>query len=86
MVFETYEKYVDVIDIFAGIDYYNNLIDALLNASITPMVTMNHWDTPQALADVGGWTNDSMVDYFTDYADVLFENFGDRVGSGNICL
>ncbi|XP_052245872.1 lactase/phlorizin hydrolase-like isoform X2 [Dreissena polymorpha] len=62
-----------------GIAYYNNLINALLDADIVPMVTMYHWDLPQVLEDVGGWTNNSIVDLFTDYADVLYENFGDRV-------
>lgn len=62
-----------------GIAYYNNLINALIDADIVPMVTMNHWDLPQKLEDLGGWTNESIVDRFAGYADVLFENYGDRV-------
>ena len=54
-------------------------------ANIVPMVTMNHWDLPQLLEDVGGWVNRSMVDYFTDFAEVLFDNFGDRVSTNIEC-
>lgn len=62
-----------------GIDYYNRLIDVLLENDIEPMVTMHHFDLPQYIQDLGGFTNPLLVDYFIHYADVLYKNFGDRV-------
>lgn len=63
----------------AGVAYYNKLIDGLLAKNIKPLVTIFHWDLPQYIQDLGGWTNPIIVDYFKVYADVLFERFGDRV-------
>ncbi|CAH1100429.1 unnamed protein product [Psylliodes chrysocephalus] len=62
-----------------GITYYKNLIKALKQNNIEPMVSMFHWDTPQALEDLGGFLNDSIADWYADYARVLYENFGDDV-------
>lgn len=62
-----------------GVDYYNNLIDECLKYDITPIVTMFHFDLPQKLQDKGGWSNRNSVDWFVNFAEVLFKNYGDRV-------
>ncbi|XP_042037299.1 beta-glucosidase 13-like isoform X1 [Salvia splendens] len=63
-----------------GIDYYNNLINELLANGIEPFVTLHHLDVPQALQDAyGGFLSSQIVGDFLDFANLLFEQFGDRV-------
>ncbi|KAF3556551.1 hypothetical protein F2Q69_00010642, partial [Brassica cretica] len=63
-----------------GIKFYNDLIDELLANEITPLATLFHWDTPQALEDeYNGFLSEKAVDDFRDFATICFEEFGDRV-------
>ncbi len=62
-----------------GIEYYNNVINECLKYGIEPLVTMFHFDMPAALDKRGSWSNRESVDWFLNFAKVMFENFGDRV-------
>jgi beta-glucosidase len=62
-----------------GRDYYDRLIDALLERGITPLVTLYHWDLPQALQERGGWRSRETVERFAEYASTCFDGYGDRV-------
>lgn len=63
----------------AGLDFYDRLVDGLLEAGIEPFVTLYHWDLPQALQDEGGWPVRTTAEAFVEYADVLSRRLGDRV-------
>jgi len=62
-----------------GLGFYERLVDELLAAGITPMATLYHWDLPVALDDRGGWLNPDVVDWFADYATVVYQALDDRV-------
>ncbi|MEO0882772.1 MAG: GH1 family beta-glucosidase [Pseudomonadota bacterium] len=62
-----------------GIDFYNRLIDALLEAGIEPCPTLFHWDLPQALQDKGGWASAEIADWFADYTELATRAYGDRI-------
>ncbi len=63
----------------AGLDFYSRLVDGLLEAGITPFVTLYHWDLPQGLQDEGGWAARSTAEAFVEYAGVVSRYLGDRV-------
>jgi len=64
-----------------GLDFYDRLVDALLEHGIAPYATLYHWDLPQALQDRGGWADRAIVPAFVEYTRAVTERLGDRVGS-----
>ncbi len=62
-----------------GLDFYDKLIDALLEKNIQPWATLYHWDMPFEIYAKGGWLNRDISDWFAEYAQLLARKFGDRV-------
>jgi len=62
-----------------GLDFYDRLVDGMLERGISPWATLYHWDLPQALQDRGGWESRETVEAFTEYCAVVCERLGDRV-------
>jgi len=63
----------------AGLDFYDRLVDALLEAGIEPWPTLYHWDLPQVLEDRGGWPARETAEAFAEYTDIVTRRLGDRV-------
>ena len=64
----------------AGLDFYDRLVDAVLDEGIEPFVTLYHWDLPQALQDeLGGWGSRETSYAFANYADIVSRRLGNRV-------
>jgi beta-glucosidase len=62
-----------------GLDFYHRVIDKCLSVEIEPWITIYHWDTPQALEEQGGWTNRKIIDWFSEYVNVLTKEYGGKV-------
>ena len=62
----------------AGLHFYVQLCDALLEAGIKPLVTLYHWDLPTALYRKGGWKNPESPAWFEEYTELLAKALGDR--------
>lgn len=62
-----------------GLDFYERIVDALLESGIKPVVTLYHWDLPQYLGDEGGWLNRKTAYALADYTSVVANRLGDRV-------
>lgn len=64
-----------------GLDFYDRLVDGLLERGLKPAVTLYHWELPQPLADLGGWRNRDIAGWLADYAQVIMGRIGDRAWS-----
>ncbi len=64
-----------------GLDFYERLVDGLLDRGIKPYLTLNHWDLPQGLQDRGGWAQRDTVHRFVEYAIGMDQRLGDRIAT-----
>ncbi len=64
-----------------GLDYYDRLADALLERGIRPCATLYHWELPSPLADLGGWRNRDIANWFADFTEIIMGRIGDRMFS-----
>lgn len=62
-----------------GLDFYDRLVDGLLEKGIRPVPTLYHWDLPMPLEDIGGWVNRDTAYAFADYTEAVLTRLGDRV-------
>ena len=64
-----------------GLDFYDRLTDAMLERGLKPMATLYHWELPVALADLGGWRNPDIANWFADFTTLIMDRIGDRMHS-----
>jgi beta-glucosidase len=62
-----------------GLDFYHKVIDSCLEKNVEPWITLYHWDLPLALERKGGWANREIINWFSEYADLLTKTYGDKV-------
>jgi beta-glucosidase len=62
-----------------GLDFYHKVIDKCLAAGIEPWITIYHWDMPQVLEAKGGWANREIINWFSEYVDVVTREYGSKV-------
>lgn len=64
-----------------GLDFYDRLVDGMLERGLKPAATLYHWEMPSALNDLGGWRNRDVARWFGDFTRVIAERLGDRLWS-----
>ncbi|SHG82678.1 GH1 family beta-glucosidase [Cognatishimia maritima] len=64
-----------------GLDYYDRIVDSMLENGLKPCATLYHWELPQPLADLGGWRNRDIAKWFADFTEVIMGRIGDRMYS-----
>jgi beta-glucosidase len=62
-----------------GLDFYHRVIDKCLSVGVEPWVTIYHWDMPQVLEAQGGWANRKMVDWFSEFTEVVTKEYASKV-------
>jgi len=64
-----------------GLDFYHRVIDKCLSVGVEPWITIYHWDMPQVLEAQGGWANRKILDWFSEFTEVVTKEFASKVKS-----
>ncbi|MGR3708158.1 MAG: family 1 glycosylhydrolase, partial [Alterinioella nitratireducens] len=64
-----------------GLDFYDRLVDGMLERDLKPAATLYHWELPQPLADRGGWRNRDIAGWFAEFTETIMGRIGDRLWS-----
>ena len=64
-----------------GMDFYDRLVDGMVERGLKPYLTCHHWDLPADLAALGGWQNRDIAARFADLCVALHDRLGDRLAS-----
>ena len=62
-----------------GLDFYDRLVDAILERGLLPFQTLYHWELPAPMADRGGWINRDVTGWFGDFTEIISRRIGDRI-------
>lgn len=63
----------------AGLDFYDRLVDGMLERDLAPYLSLYHWELPAPLLDLGGWRNRDIANWFADFTEVVMRRLGDRL-------
>jgi beta-glucosidase len=61
------------------LDHYRRVTDAVLEAGLTPMVTLHHFSLPRWVAATGGWMDPATPARLARYCDTVVRALGNRV-------
>lgn len=64
-----------------GLDFYDRLVDEMIERGLKPFLTFYHWELPAALAAIGGWQNRDIATRFADFCTAVHARIGDRIAS-----
>ena len=64
-----------------GLDFYDRLVDGMLERGLKPMATLYHWELPEALSERGGWTVREIPERLAEFASIIGRRLGDRLWS-----
>ena len=68
-------------DIFneAALQHYDDVIDALIENDIEPMITLHHFTHPQWFEELGAFEKEENIKYFVVFSKKVFARYNDRV-------